>query len=123
MLPPSISGSLFNLSPDISTGIVSTITQSLSKWRRTSSDGKSNLSQQSHGSNASQMSNNASHVSAKSTDQSLASIQKSIDMTAATPILMRKRKASGETVPFSASKKFVYIYLIMNYDYLFKNNG
>ena len=76
----------------------------MSKWRR-STDGKSNISQTSNMSTMSQYSNK-SQLSTKANSSNLQPTQ--IDITSATPVVIRKRKASGE-MPFSASKKFVLI--------------
>lgn len=78
----------------------------MSKWRR-STDGKSNISQTSNMSTMSQYSNK-SQLSTKANSSNLQPTQ--IDITSATPVVIRKRKASGE-MPFSASKKFVLICL------------
>lgn len=86
------------------TGIVSSIAQSITKWRR-STDGKtgnvSNISQASNISDSSHLSNKFNKSTACTTHHE----HKHIDLTAATPVVMRKRKASGEAVAFSTSKK------------------
>ncbi|KAK3093419.1 hypothetical protein FSP39_015445 [Pinctada imbricata] len=89
-------------------GILSTIASSMSKWRR-STDGKSgNLSQASNMSTMSQYSN-MSQMSNKHDQSSMVqnTTQQSVDLPAsmATPVVIRKRKASGDGHPFSASKK------------------
>lgn len=80
-----------------SVGIVNTIAQSITKWRR-STDGKtgnvSNLSQAS----------NISDISTKCNKSTVIN-EVSVDLTAATPVVMRKRKASEDVVAFSTSKK------------------
>ncbi|XP_052105522.1 uncharacterized protein LOC127738356 [Mytilus californianus] len=85
------------------TGIVSTIAQSITKWRR-STDGKTN-----NVSNLSQASNisDYSHVSTKCNKSTAVheDPQQPVDLSAATPVVMRKRKASGDVVAFSTSKK------------------
>lgn len=83
-----------------SVGIVNTIAQSITKWRR-STDGKtgnvSNLSQAS-------VSSDYSQVSTKCNKSTVIN-EVSVDLTAATPVVMRKRKASGDVAAFSTSKK------------------
>ncbi|XP_061172626.1 rho GTPase-activating protein 11A-like [Saccostrea echinata] len=81
-------------------GVISTIAKSVTKWRR-STDGKSNTSQSSNMSTMSQYSNK-SHISNKANSSNLQPMQ--TDFATATPVVIRKRKASGE-MPFSASKK------------------
>ncbi|XP_062601374.1 rho GTPase-activating protein 11A-like isoform X2 [Saccostrea cucullata] len=81
-------------------GVISTIAKSVTKWRR-STDGKSNTSQSSNMSTMSQYSNK-SHISNKANSSNLQTIH--TDIATATPVVIRKRKASGE-MPFSASKK------------------
>ncbi|XP_071163331.1 rho GTPase-activating protein 11A-like isoform X2 [Mytilus edulis] len=84
------------------TGIVSTIAQSITKWRR-STDGKTN-----NVSNMSQASNisDYSHVSTKcNKSTAVHEDPQPVDLSAATPVVMRKRKASGDVVAFSTSKK------------------
>lgn len=87
----------FNL---FNSGVISTIAKSVTKWRR-STDGKSNTSQASNMSTVSQYSNK-SQISTKANSSNIQPTQ--TDFTAATPVVIRKRKASGE-MPFSASKK------------------
>lgn len=76
-------------------GIVSSIASGIAKLRR-STDGR-NMN----------MSSNSTLLSERSmaSNLSLAPEQQSVDFSATTPCVMRKRRASGDTVPFSASKK------------------
>jgi ribosomal protein S12 len=94
----------FNQTILTNVGVISTIAKSVSKWRR-STDGKSNAS---HSSNMSTMSqySNKSQISSKTNASNLQPTQ--TDASMATPVVIRKRKASGE-MPFSASKKFVHV--------------
>ncbi|OWF55189.1 uncharacterized protein LOC110463103 isoform X2 [Mizuhopecten yessoensis] len=88
-------------------GLVSTIAQSITKWRK-STDGKAgNLSQASNMSHTSAYSN-MSHASMAHDQSSMAHAPPSLPTDAecmATPVVIRKRKASGEMLPFSAHKK------------------
>lgn len=85
---------------------MSSIAQSITKWRR-STDGKTgNMSQTS---NLSQVSN-TSHLSVRQNESAVEHGHPplppgQIGLPTCTPVLMRKRKASGEINPFSASKK------------------
>nr|KAG5692522.1 hypothetical protein BaRGS_018727 [Batillaria attramentaria] len=83
-------------------GLVSSIGRSIAKLRR-STDGKNNLT------SSSQMSlSNESGMASQSQSQSLSKTQETSlppSAPSATPVVMRKRKASGEGVPFSATKK------------------
>lgn len=88
-------------------GLVSTIAQSITKWRR-STDGKAgNLSQASNMSQSSAYSN-TSHTTMAHDQSSVVQAPSCLPTDAecmATPVVIRKRKASGETLPFSAHKK------------------
>ncbi|XP_060077126.1 uncharacterized protein LOC132556708 [Ylistrum balloti] len=88
-------------------GLVSTIAQSITKWRK-STDGKAgNMSQASNMSQTSAYSN-MSHASMAHDQSTVAQAPTCLPTDAecmATPVVMRKRKASGETLPFSAHKK------------------
>ncbi|XP_033733741.1 uncharacterized protein LOC117322904 isoform X2 [Pecten maximus] len=88
-------------------GLVSTIAQSITKWRK-STDGKAgNMSQASNMSQTSAYSN-LSHASMAHNQSSVVQAAPCLPTDAecmATPVVMRKRKASGEMLPFSAHKK------------------
>nr|KAG5693919.1 hypothetical protein BaRGS_008188 [Batillaria attramentaria] len=87
-------------------GLVSSIGRSIAKLRR-STDGKNNLTSSSQMS-LSNESGMASQSQCHSQSQSQSKTQETSlppSAPSATPVVMRKRKASGEGVPFSATKK------------------
>lgn len=93
----------------ISSGLVTTLSASFSRWRNHKEKNGHNTSTVSDRSTMSYVSFDKSSVMVDGDDLGISEydIQESIvyPTVAATPKLMRKRKAEDETLPFSTSKK------------------
>ncbi|KAK3595014.1 hypothetical protein CHS0354_003742 [Potamilus streckersoni] len=99
-MPRAFKGSDCHVIHYSQSGFVSSIAQSISKWRRSTEGKQWNSSNFSHSSNSSTM----TEASTKSDDDILTKGFYQFSATDVTPVV-KKRKTSNEAVPFSASKK------------------